>query len=112
MPSEMLGSTAFDDLLKQLRSKYDIILIDSPPALLVTDAVSISTKSDATVWIAQAGVVSRPQLYRAASLIERNNMPIIGFIVNRMNRKVAGYGYGYEYENYGSYYEENDPDTV
>jgi Mrp family chromosome partitioning ATPase len=67
-------------------------------------------KSDVTVWVAQAGIVSRPQLARAADLIERNGMPVIGFIVNRMTRKVAGYGYGYgyEYDNYGSYYEERD----
>jgi capsular exopolysaccharide synthesis family protein len=110
MPSEMLGSAAFDQLLRQLRSRYDIVLIDSPPALLVTDAVSIAGKSDATVWVAQAGVVTRPQLARAADLIRRNGIPVIGFIVNRMNRKVAGYayGYGYEYDNYGSYYGEND----
>jgi capsular exopolysaccharide synthesis family protein len=112
MPSEILGSTAFDELLQQLRSRYDIVLIDSPPALLVTDAVSISLKSDATVWVTRAGVVTRPQLARAADLIERNGMPVIGFIVNRMTRKVAGYGYGYgygyEYDNYGSYGEEKE----
>jgi succinoglycan biosynthesis transport protein ExoP len=116
MPSEILGSTAFDELLQQLRSRYDIVLIDSPPALLVTDAVSISMKSDATVWVAQAGVVTRPQLARAANLIERNGMPVIGFIVNRMTRSVAGYGYGYgygyEYDNYGSYGEEKNSDEA
>lgn len=110
MPSEMLGSKAFDELLKQLCSRYDIVLIDSPPALLVTDAVSISSKSDATIWVSQAGVVTRPQLDRAADLIERNGMPVIGFVVNRMSRKVAGYGYGYgyKYDNYGSYSEEKN----
>jgi succinoglycan biosynthesis transport protein ExoP len=108
LPSEILGSTAFDQLLKDLRSRYDIVLIDSPPALLVTDAVSISAKSDATVWIARAGVVTRPQLARAASIIERNGMPVVGFVVNRMSRSVAGYGYGYEYDNYDVYNEGND----
>jgi capsular exopolysaccharide synthesis family protein len=103
LPSEILGSRAFDELLQQLRARYDIILIDSPPALLVTDAVSISIKADATVWVAQAGVVTRPQLARASNLIERNGMPVIGFIVNRMTRKVAGYGYGYDYDNYATY---------
>jgi capsular exopolysaccharide synthesis family protein len=110
MPSEMLGSTAFDELLQKLRSRYDTVLIDSPPALVVTDAVSVSSKTDATVWVAQAGAVTRQQLARAANLIERNGMPVIGFVVNRMNRRVAGYGYGYgygyEYDNYGSYYQE------
>lgn len=114
MPSEILGSNAFEELLRQMRSRYDIVLVDSPPALLVTDAVSISLKSDATVWVAEAGVVTRPQLARAANLIERNGMPVIGFIVNRMTRSVAGYGYGYgdgygygyKYDNYSSYNEE------
>jgi capsular exopolysaccharide synthesis family protein len=114
MPSEMLGSKAFDELLQQLRSRYDIVLVDSPPALLVTDAVSISSKSDATIWVSQAGTVTRPQLARAADLIERNGMPVIGFVVNRMSRKVAGYGYGYgyKYDNYGSYSEEKNSDEA
>jgi capsular exopolysaccharide synthesis family protein len=107
MPSEILGSTAFDELLQHLRSCYDIVLIDSAPALLVTDAVSISIKSDATVWVARAGVVTRPQLARATNLIERNGIPVVGFIVNCMTKSVAGYGYGYgygyEYDNYSSY---------
>jgi polysaccharide biosynthesis transport protein len=107
MPSEMLGSAAFDELLEQLRSRYDIILIDSPPALLVTDAVAISMKTDAAIWVAHAGVVTRPQLTRAAELIARNAMPVIGFVVNRMDSRSAGYGYGYEY--YGRYYGEDNP---
>ncbi len=70
MPSEILGSAAFDELLEQLRLRYDIVLIDSPPALLVTDAIAISAKTDAVIWVAQAGVVTRPQLARAAELID------------------------------------------
>ena len=108
MPSEILGSTAFDELLQELRLRYDIILIDSPPALLVTDAVAISAKVDAALWIARSGVVTRPQLARAAELINRHNMPVIGFVVNRMDTRSAAYGYGY----YGSYYgEENTHDA-
>jgi capsular exopolysaccharide synthesis family protein len=112
MPSEMLGSSAFDSLLEQLRSRYDIILIDSPPTLLLTDAVSIASKTDAVVWVARAGVITRPYLARAAQLIERNGMPVIGFVLNRMDKSVDpygyGYGYGYEYKykSYSSYYGE------
>ncbi len=104
MPSEILGSSAFDELLKCLKARYDIILIDSPPALVVTDAVTISTKADAVLWVAQAGVITRPQLARATHLIERNQIPVIGFVVNRMSKAGAGYGYGYEYEIYGAQY--------
>jgi capsular exopolysaccharide synthesis family protein len=110
MPSELLGSSAFDELLEQLRSRYDNVVIDSPPALLLTDAVSIASKTDAAIWVARAGVITRPHLARAAQLIERNAMPVIGFVLNRMDRSVDpyGYGYGYEYEYYGSYYGDKD----
>jgi polysaccharide biosynthesis transport protein len=109
-PSEMLGSTAFDELLHNFRKLYDVILIDSPPALLVTDAVSISQKVEAVLWVAHAGVVTRPYLERAAQLIDRNNMPIIGFVLNRISRKTAGYGY--DYEMYSSYYSEAPENEV
>lgn len=108
MPSEILGSAAFDELLERLRAQYDIILIDSPPALLVTDAVSISPKAEAVIWVAHAGVITRPYLIRATHLIDRNAMPVIGFVVNRISRKQSGYGYGYEYDIYGSQYGEEN----
>jgi capsular exopolysaccharide synthesis family protein len=114
LPSEILGSTAFDDMLAELKSRYDLVLLDSPPALLLTDAVSIASKTDATVWVSRAGVVTRPQLARAAQLIERNGMPVIGFIMNHMDKTLDpygygyGYGYGYDYKSYGSYYGEKD----
>jgi Mrp family chromosome partitioning ATPase len=106
MPSEILGSSAFDELLGHLRTRYDVIFIDSPPAILVTDAVSMSSKADAVLWVAQAGVVTRPFLSRATHIIERNGMPVIGFVVNRMTRQLSRYDYGYEYGSYGVYYGE------
>ena len=101
-PADMLGSVAFEELLKQLRLRYDIILIDSPPAFLVTDAVSISLKADAVVWVARAGAVTRPQLARACRIIERDKMPVIGFVFNRTGCRDEGYSY----ESYDSYYGE------
>jgi len=106
LPSEILGSAAFDELLVELKSRYDLVIIDSPPALVVTDAVSIASKSDATIWVASAGIVTRPQLAHAARIIERNRMPVIGFVFNRMDRALDPYGYAYGYESNGAYYGE------
>jgi capsular exopolysaccharide synthesis family protein len=111
MPSEILGSDAFDRLLAHLRSHYDVVLIDSPPALVVTDAVSISAKVDAVLWVSQAGVVTRPNLVRATHSIERNGIPVIGFVVNRLRRHFGRYDYGYEYESYGQYEEEKSDEA-
>jgi Mrp family chromosome partitioning ATPase len=96
--------------LHQLRRRYDTILIDSPPALLVTDAVAISAQVDAVLLISKYGVITRPQLARAAELINRHNMPVIGLVMNRMETNSTSYGYGYEY--YGSYYGEENMDDL
>lgn len=112
MPSEILGSPAFDSLLSQLRLRYDIILIDTPPALIVTDAVLISHKADAVIWVARAGVITRPYLARSTSIIQRNQMPVIGYVVNRMVQGAAGYGYGYGYHYSDTYDGEDNPNDA
>jgi capsular exopolysaccharide synthesis family protein len=104
-PSELLGSSAFEDLLKKLRSQYDLVLIDSPPALLVADPVSIASLADAVVWVSRAGVVTRPYLSRVAGMIARNEIPVIGFVLNGVSGDDSGYGYGY---GYGSYYADRE----
>ena len=96
-PSELLGSSSFADVLRQLRATYDLVLIDSPPALLVADPVSMASMTDAVVWVSRVGVVTKPNLDRAANLIDRNRMPVIGFAVNGVTNKEAGYGYGAYY---------------
>jgi polysaccharide biosynthesis transport protein len=98
-PSELLGSAAFEELLEKLRGQYDLVLLDSPPALLVADPVSIANLADAVVWVSRAGVVTRPYLGRVAGMITRNEMPVIGFVLNGVTNDESGYGYGY-----GSYY--------
>jgi len=100
-PSELLGSKAFLELLDKLRLEYDLVLLDSPPALLVADPVSMASLTDAVVWVSRAGVVTRPYLSRANGLIDRNRMPVIGFVINGVTDSDSGYGYGY-----GSYYSE------
>jgi len=96
-PSELLGSAAFADLLERLRCQYDLVLLDSPPALLVADPISVASLVDAVVWISRAGVVTRPYLGRANGMIHRNQMPVIGFVLNGITSEDAGYGYGSYY---------------
>ena len=107
LPSEILGSPAFESLLLNLRSRYNIILIDSPPALIVTDAVIMSAQADAVIWIARAGAVVKPVLSRAAVLINRAKMPVIGFVVNGIDVHSPDYRYEYYgYESSNAYYDD------
>lgn len=109
LPAELLSSTKFDSVLEDLRSRYDVVLIDSPPALILTDAIAIASKVDAVVWIVRAGTTTRPHLVRAAQQVRRNRMAFIGFVLNALDNRIDPYGYGYSYygynsKKYGEYY--------
>jgi capsular exopolysaccharide synthesis family protein len=112
LPAELLSSIKFDSMLKELRSRYDFVLIDSPPALILTDAMAIASKVDAVVWIVRAGTATRPHLMRAAQQIRRSRMPFVGYVLNGLDNRVDPYGYGYSYygynsKRYGAYYGED-----
>jgi Mrp family chromosome partitioning ATPase len=95
----------FEAVLDDLRARYDIVLIDSPPALILADAVSIAAKVDAVLWMVRAGTASRPYLARAAHLIRRSQMPFIGFVLNGVDSRFDPYYYGgYGYKRYEEYY--------
>jgi len=112
LPAELLSSMKFDSLLRELRSEYDIVLIDSPPALILTDAITIASKVDAMIWVVRAGAATRPHLVRAAQQIHRSRLPFIGYVLNGLDSRIDPYGYSYSYygydsKRYGAYYGED-----
>ena len=105
LPSELLESKAFEDLLKRLDADYDFIFLDSPPALLLADAVAISKHVDAVVWVARSGRSTHQFLTRAAQAMRRTRMPCIGVVLNGVNLEDDAYGYTYGYSSYQRYYQ-------
>lgn len=83
-PSEILGSEKMDNLLKFLKEKYDLILIDSPPVELVTDAQILSTKVDGTIMVIMAEKTKSKRVIEAINLLKDVNADIIGIILNAM----------------------------
>jgi hypothetical protein len=64
-PAELLDSPRARDIFTRLRDQYDLVLIDSPPVLPVTDAAILSRHADATLMLAAAGQTRRSDLHRA-----------------------------------------------
>jgi polysaccharide biosynthesis transport protein len=95
LPSEILDSREFDSLLNAVRSRYDIVLIDSPPATVVTDAIPLALKSDGVLWIARAGQSTRPLVERSAEIIHKYQLPFIGFVMNGVDFRSVDYQYSY-----------------
>jgi len=100
-PSELLASNAMKSLIEQLRDKYDIILIDSPPVGTVTDAAILSTIVDGTILVAASGVVEIEGLKRSKELLDNVNANIIGVVLNKLDKTAKGNYYYYYYYYYG-----------
>ena len=99
-PSELLGSARMQEVLERLRGRFDIVLLDSPPALVVTDASVLSTLVDGLVVVARAGKTRRGALKATIEELAQSGRPIAGVILNR----VAGREAGYYYYAYGRAY--------
>ena len=102
-PSELLSSRHTAEALTRLQTEADIVLVDTPPVLPVTDAAVMASRVDATIIVATAGVTTRRQLTRAVELLRQVDAPLVGTVLNGVTGDVAyGYGYGYGYR-YGGY---------
>ena len=95
-PSEMLASKRMGDLLDQLKEHYDMIVIDTPPALAVTDAQIMATRCDGVVLVIQAGKVKKDAALKLKANMDFVKARILGVVLNNVDRK-NGEGYYYYY---------------
>jgi capsular exopolysaccharide synthesis family protein len=98
-PSELLQSQAMESLLEELRSRYDVVVLDAPPLLPVTDAALLATRADGAVVVVSHGRTTRDQLSTAIERLESVDATTLGVVVNQAPAKKSssGYGYGYGY---------------
>lgn len=106
-PSELLGSKKMKALLGELEELFDIVLIDSPPVIAVTDAQIISTFAQGVVLVAAYGQTEKAAIINAKDLLEKVKAHILGVVINKVPEDSHGYGYGKYYNKYyNGYYEE------
>jgi capsular exopolysaccharide synthesis family protein len=101
-PTELLSTRAFANLLRSLEEKYDRIIIDSPPVVVVSDAAIISTLVDGTVVVIKAGRTSRDLGQRALRALKNVNARIFGAVLNDLD--IEDRHNGYYYSHYSQYY--------
>lgn len=99
-PSELLSSHKFADLLRKFAQEYDRVIIDSPPTLLVSDALVMSKIVDAVVYVIRSDVTAHQVARTGVNRLLAAKAPIIGVILNKVNMKKASQYYG----AYSSYY--------
>jgi succinoglycan biosynthesis transport protein ExoP len=99
-PAELLNGSRVRDIFTRLSEQFDLVLIDSPPVLPVTDAAILSQYADATLMLAAAGQTRRADLHRAAEKLDQVGTTVLGIVLNKVTKQTSrdyGYGYGYTY---------------
>jgi receptor protein-tyrosine kinase len=96
-PAELLQSNAMGDLIDRARSDYDVVIIDAPPLLPVTDAAILAAKADGAIIVVRHGRTRRDQVGTSASRLAQVDAAAIGFVINMTPGRRSGYGYGYGY---------------
>ena len=81
-PSELLGSTRMDQLVRELRADYDFVIFDMPPIVAVTDAQVVASKADGTMLVVRENVTRKDSLQKARELLSMVNANVLGAVFN------------------------------
>ncbi len=102
-PAELLGSQRMSKLLQSVLVKYDLIILDTPPIISVTDAAILTTITDGVILVVGAKIVDRDMLKKAKELLVKVKARILGVVLNRIEIE-KNQEYYYYYESQGDSY--------
>jgi capsular exopolysaccharide synthesis family protein len=107
-PAELLTSQKMAQFLEMLNREYDMVLLDTPPVLNVTDAAALSTKVDGTILVAKPGVTKLKDFQQALEQLKAVGAHVLGVVLNEVDPRNRRYGYYYHryYSKYSNYYGE------
>ncbi len=112
-PAELLGSRAMVALIEQARSRFDYVVIDTPPVLMASDALLLSPHADGVVVVVRAAQSKDFELAQMLDQMLATGAPLVGAVLNGYDpRHRLGYGYQYNYMYYNGgygYTEEKTP---
>jgi non-specific protein-tyrosine kinase len=104
-PAELLGSEKMVQILGQVRDQVDIVIIDSPPLLAVTDASILASRADGVLLVIKPQVSTLHSVKQAIEQLKRAGANTLGVVMNDVPIKRSGYKYAYYRGYYYSYYQ-------
>lgn len=99
-PSELLMTKGLSEVLEYASKNFDLVIVDTPPILAVTDAAIVGHQCGVTLLVTRYGFNPVKEIEHTKKRFEQNGIAVKGAILNAVQRKAAGYGYGYGYYNY------------
>lgn len=107
-PSELIGSKAMDRVVEILEAEFDIIVFDTPPVGMVTDAAVLAPKMNGVILVCAAGETDIKGAEYAKRLLDNVGAKMLGVVLNKIPVHQGGY-YKYHYNSYYSGYYEDTP---
>lgn len=98
-PSEMLSSNNFKEMLDELKENYSVIIIDTPPALTVTDAQVVAAQCDGVLLVVHAGKAKRDAVVKVKEHLEHARARLLGVVLNNAKRNKRNKQEEFYYEN-------------
>jgi tyrosine-protein kinase Etk/Wzc len=115
-PSEMLLDTKVAELFEKVGKMFEVIVIDTAPVGMVSDALTLSKFADCTLYLVRQGHTFKKQIALIDELYRESKLPKVSIVINDVKNKpgygyygYGRYGYGYGYGYGSSYYEEEKP---
>lgn len=106
-PTELVGSSAFEEFINSQRDAYDFVIVDAPPLGLVVDAAVISNACDGAILVLNVGHVKKRMVRQVSAQLEKSGRKILGVILNQVDRKKKIRS---DYATYGAYISQS-PDS-
>jgi len=107
-PTDLLENGRYNDLLESLKDRYDYIVLDTAPLMLVTDSFLIADTADVTIYVTRSEVTEKDFMQFANKNIESNKIKNVGFVLNDVHKTNFGYGnqhgYGYQQDSNTSWF--------
>ena len=107
-PSELLGSKRMQQLLEHLKQSFDVMILDAPPLLPVTDALVLASIADGVVMVINYGMTRIGEAMQGKSQLDQSGAHIVGVIMNKIPTGRRGYAYYYYYRRYYTYDDTSD----
>jgi capsular exopolysaccharide synthesis family protein len=104
LPADLLSSDQMKNFIEKLRERYEYVILDTPPALSVTDPLIVASLSDGLVLVVRQGICTRAMLSRAAEVFRNVGVKLYGFVLNGVDASLPEYYgylgyYSYDYKN-------------
>ena len=102
-PTELISRHVLDEAIAYLRTKYDYIILDTPPVGLVSDTLELGRTADATIFVTRADYSIKANFELINNISRDKKLPKVNLVLNGINLQKRKYGYYYGYGKYGSY---------